>query len=129
MSTVERAKYILVVSGRVIESGDDARVLIGQFALRNSKTPAMVKPWREHVWVDGVPGSIFNKEHCEACKRIRPNESILGNLVDDPCRSPENVDEDIELISFHPPHAADRCCVEHGHHVLPQYPHVNCFLR
>lgn len=126
MSKVEQAKYILVAGGRITDSGDDARVLIGQFALHNPRTYALVKPWRKHVWVDGVPGSIHNHEHCDACKTVRQRD---GGNDNDPCKAPENIDSAVEMIEYHPPHKDDTCCPIHDHHVSHAYTHANCVLR
>lgn len=121
---VDKAKYILMITGRVMASGDDIEQLMNIYDL-DAAGGGMVKSFRLHKWVDGIQGTIFSDEHCTHCKATRQRN---GRNDDQPCKYPERSgDPDVELYKYHAPHTDKRCCPEHRHHAKTM--HVGCMLR
>lgn len=121
---VEKADYVLIITGRVMASGNDVEQLMKVYNLDNTGGGA-VKSFRLHKWIDGIPNSIFSDEHCEYCKATRQRK---GTLDDQPCKYPERSgDSTVEVINYHAPHTDTRCCPEHNHHAKTM--HVGCMLR
>lgn len=121
---VDKAKYILFFTGRVMASGDNVEQLMKIYNL-DDMGGGKVKSYRLHTWVEGIPGTIFRDEHCTYCKDTRQRN---GRNDEQPCKYPERSgDPDVEVYEYHAPHTEKRCCPEHNHHAKKM--HVGCMLR
>lgn len=125
LTVTARDPYVLVVSGRVIASSSDVTALLNAVTVE-AMGYGVVKPWREHQWTPGVPGSVHDHEHCAACYCIRPKRALDHPS---PCPFPERLEESLPIFNTVHEHVATVCCPEHNHHVAPGYAHRNCVLR